>query len=140
MREWGYSSLVGIVSRKLHSAVHFVRTERFYVLNGKPNPVEARLPCEIQCMTGYTDQLRQQLNRIKGCEGNWKRRFALSHRCYLVVVKDQAVGYGWVIPAAWQIGHERQSGPLAEDVAFLYDGITLDAYRGNRLGPADGRG
>jgi hypothetical protein len=129
-------SLVGTVSRKLRSAIHAVRVERFYILCGPPSVVEPKIPCEIRCVTEFTPQIGLELSRIKGFEVNWKRRFDLSHRCYLTICDGQAVGYGWVSPGSWLLGIEQPLGPLAQDVAFIYDEITLERYRGKRLGPA----
>lgn len=129
-------SLVGTVSRKLRSAIHAVRVERFYVLCGLPTLVEPKIPYEIRCVTEFTPQIGRELDRIKGFEVNWKRRFDLSHRCYMTFCDGQAVGYGWVSTGTWLLGMEQPLGPLAQDVAFIYDEITLERYRGNRLAPA----
>ena len=129
-------SLVGTVSRKLRSAIHAVRVERFYVLSGPPKSVQTTLPCEIRCVTKFTPEIGGELTRIKGFEVNWKRRFDMSHRCYLTFCDGKAVGYGWVSPGSWLLGLEQPLGLLAPDVAFIYDEITMDGFRGKRLAPA----
>lgn len=128
--------LVGTFSRKLRSAIHALRVERFYVLCGPPTIVTPLILCEIRCVTEFTPELGRELTRIKGFEVNWKRRFDLQHRCYLTYCDGRAVGYGWVSPGSWLVGLEQPLGLLAQDVAFIYDEITLEAYRGKRLGPA----
>lgn len=129
-------SLAGTFSRKLRSAIHALRVERFYVLCGPPKIVPTSIPFDIRCISSFTPEIGRELTRIKGFEVNWKRRFDLSHRCYLTYCDGQAVGYGWVSPGSWLLGLEQPLGLLAQDVAFIYDEITMDGYRGKRLAPA----
>ena len=129
-------ALMKTVSRKVRSAIHAVRIERFFALAGPPRVVEPKIPCEIQCITKYTRDVAELLTRIKGFEVNWKRRFDFSHRCYLTLCDGKAVGYGWASLGTWLMGLEEPLGMLAPDVGFIYDEITLESHRGNRLGPA----
>ncbi len=129
-------SIVSDVSRKLRSAIHAVRAERFYVLCGPPNVVPTSIPCEVRCVTEFSNEVGRELTRIKGFAVDWKRRFNFLHRCYLTVCEGTVVGYGWVSPGSWLLGMDRPLGLLAGDVAFIYDEITTAAYRGNRLAPA----
>lgn len=129
-------NIVGTFSRKLRSAFHAVRIERFYTLYGLPNLVAAAIAYEVQSVTKFSPDIGQELTRIKGFDVNWQRRFDLGHRCYLTICDGRAVGYGWVSPASWLLGLEHSLGRLASDVAFIYDEITTERYRGKKLAPA----
>lgn len=128
--------VIQTMSRKLRSAIHAVRVERFYTLSGPPNPIKPRIACDIRCITHYTPGMAAELTRIKGFEVRWKHRFDLGHRCYLTMHDGKAIGYGWVSLGTWLLGLEEPLGMLAPDVGFIFDEITLPQFRGNRLGPA----
>jgi len=130
------SGLVEKLCRKLRSAIYKVRVERFYVLDGPPSPVAYALAHEIRCLTQFSPELGRELTRVKGFKINWKKRFDLAHRCYLSVCDGKAIGYGWVCFGSWFVDLEKPLGFLQKDVAYIYDEITMDGYRGKRLAPA----
>jgi GNAT superfamily N-acetyltransferase len=105
-------------------------------LDTAPNRIEPRIPVEFECVERLEEGLASRLSRIKGKEVNWQRRFDLGHRCYLALHNGEPVGFGWVCPAGWLIGNEQPVGALARDVAFSYDGITCEPWRGNRIASA----
>lgn len=129
-------NLMGIVSRKIRSAMHTVRAERFYVLDSEPALVTPRIPCRFECITRHDATIDRTLTQIKGFEVNWKRRFDMAHRCYLTICEGRPVGFGWVSMGSWHLGLDQPIGPLAPDVAYIYDEITCDGFRGNKLAPA----
>lgn len=127
---------IRVACRKFRSAVHKVRVERFYVLDTAPNRIKPRISIEFKCFERLDEGLASQLARVKGRKANWQRRFDLGHRCYLALYKGEPVGFGWVSLSGWLIGNEQPLGSLAGDVAFGYDGITCEPWRGNRIASA----
>ncbi len=127
---------IRVVWRKARSAFLHTRIERFYVLDREPNRIEPKISVQFKCFERLDEALALQLARVKGRKANWQRRFDLGHRCYLAVHKGEPVGFGWVSLTGWLLGNEQPLGTLAHDVAFGYDGITCEPWRGNRIASA----
>lgn len=131
-----FISPLRIASRKFRSAVHKLKTERFYVLDSEPTRLQSRVPIEFTCAHGLARGAGAELTRLTRKDANWRGRFELGHRCILAHHDGKLVGSIWVCPGAWLVGKEQPVGPLASDVAFVYDGFVCESMRGLRIASA----
>jgi GNAT superfamily N-acetyltransferase len=65
-----------------------------------------------------------------------QHRFALGRRCYAGLIEGKIAVYGWVTFDEERIGEIGLSIHMQAGEAYIWDCVTLPAYRGQRLYPA----
>ena len=64
-----------------------------------------------------------------------QRRFADGHRAYVAFVNDEPAAWGWVAAETAHIGELNASIQLPSDERYLWNFVTLEAYRGRGIYP-----
>ena len=62
-------------------------------------------------------------------------RFAAGHRAYIAVIGDQPAAWGWVATSTADIGELGARLTLSADERYLWNFVTLPAYRGLGIYP-----
>jgi GNAT superfamily N-acetyltransferase len=123
--------------RKFKSFLLWRKTDRFGVLRFSDlRPVHTTMPIMIERHADDSRCSKSVLASIKGKIANWERRWARGHVCYLAIVGCEPASYVWIAFDGWRLADEDDPHALPESAAFVYDGITLPAWRGKNLFPA----
>jgi GNAT superfamily N-acetyltransferase len=61
-----------------------------------------------------------------------RRRLSCRRRCFVLKTGDQIVTYGWVTRGAEYVGELEREFHLHNDEAYIWDCVTLPAWRGQR--------
>ena len=62
-----------------------------------------------------------------------ERRFAAGARCFAALVDGQIAAFGWVSRGSAWVGELERAFRLAPGEVYIWDCVTLPAYRGQRL-------
>lgn len=98
-------------------------------------PVRSPVPIEVE---RYSDKCRcshEALVSVKGESANWERRWSRGHVCYLAAAGGKPVAYLWIAFDGWRAVDAEDAHPLPESAVFLYDAVTMAAWRGKSIYP-----
>ncbi len=76
-----------------------------------------------------------ELARLKGTADveKFAARLREGHRCFGVFDRGRLIHASWVSPKEWSVWRDSKKRTLAPGGAFLYDGLTEEAYRGKGI-------
>lgn len=97
--------------------------------------VASRIPTTFQRIG--PEEAFSLIQAMEGDETAPRQRFARGRRCFAASIGDVLVAYGWVtLEDKEEIGELGLHVHLEKGEAYIWDCVTLPAYRGQRLYPA----
>jgi hypothetical protein len=67
---------------------------------------------------------------------DWERRWSRGHVCYLAIAGGKPVAHLWIAFDGWRAVDAEDAHPLPESAVFLYDAVTMAAWRGKSVYPS----